>query len=1146
MNCQKRQSAVLCGILTCALIVGFSDTARAQTVSVDHPSLNFANIPSGAVSSQQINVSTDISTTLIINTNSSPSWLTVSPGGFQNVLSATPLPLTVRVNTTNLTAGTYNGAFTISVNGSNQTPTTVTVNLSVGGASALTGTPTSLGFTAVVGTLPQNIGNQTVTIASSAGALGFTVSASTVDGANWLVPFTTTGNTSGTNVITVGVNPAGLSANTYTGNILVQSTTTADSVAIPVTLTLSAATTLSITPATLQPFLFQIGGTTPASQSLMVSSTNNASVPFTVSMSPQVSWLVFPLSGATGAGGAAVTEAFSVNPTGLAAGSYTTQVTFTNTTTGVALAPITAQIVVSSNPLLSVSNNALAFTSAFGSSTTPAGQTVTVTTVGSGSAAVGFTTSSDQTWLSATPATGTTPSTVTVNVNPASLAVGSYSGNIIVKPSNGDNYSIKIGVTLTVNNAVQVTAGPGALLFSYQTNQTAPGSQLIQIAASSGQSVSFAATASVTATGNCPAGWLNVNSSAATTPATVQASVVTTGLGVGTCSGSINVSYGTNSSISIPVTLNVSATALLSVSLPVNFGVETAAQGTSQITRFINVNSTDPTAQLIFSENSTSNGSSPWLFVSSNGGQTPQQLTVLIQPGALAPGTYTGTISINAPTANMPSGAFSIPVTLTINPSITVTATGLGTNNTLSFAQPVGGSVPAAQTVTLTGSAAGASFTSSIPSSSVCSWLTLTPQSGAIAAGGTALSVGVKVPTTGALAQGSYPCQFTLNYLSAATSSLSVTATLTVGSAQTYTVSPQTLTFAYQLGSSAPGAQQVVVSGTPNSVNFTVGTTSNGGWLATDAGSGTLATPKTINVSIDPTKIPSASLVAGGKITGSVTISAPSVSSIPTVVSVTVNVTAPATPAPATIFNSANINGFGPIAPGELITIKGTNLGPATPVVFSVGTNSTVSSTLGGVQVLFDSTPGTPTYVSATQINVIVPWEVAGRSQTNITVTYNGGTSAPFQYNVVSATPAFYTLAATGSGQASALNQDYSINGPASGVVVGGTNIPTKPAAPGDEIAIYGTGAGVTNPGGTDGTITPITQLYPLLNASSVTATIGGQPATVYFAGAAPSLVTGVFQVNLKVPAGVSGDALPVAITVNGVTTITGPTIAVH
>lgn len=1153
MNRQKRHRALLFGILTCSLVVGFSDTAQAQTVSVSQQTLTFTNIPSGSASSQQINVSTNESTTLFINTSGSPSWLSVSPSGAINDYVGTPLTLTVSVNTAGLTPTTYSGTFAIGVYASNQTPLTITVNLTVAGASALSANPPSLSFTATVGTLEQNIPTQNVTISSSTTALSYNVSASTLNGVNWLVPFTTSGNTSSSNIITVGVNPAGLSANTYTGSILVESTTTNDSVAIPVTLTLAAATTLSVTPATLLPFLYQIGGPVPAnqipSQILMVSSTNNTSVPFTVSMSPQVSWLTFPLTGSTGSGGSAVPETFEVNPAGLAASSYTTQVTFTNTTTGVALAPITAQLVVSNNPLLSISNNSLAFVAQFGSGTTPAGQSVTVTTVGSNTASVGFSYSSNETWLTASAASFSTPATLTVNVNPAGLAVGNYAGDITIRPSNGDNYSLTIAVSLTVNNSVQLTAGPGALLFGYQLNQTVPPAQLVSIAAG-GQTIAFTASPSVTATANCPAGWLQLNGTSTTTPATLTASVNTAGLAAGTCTGSITISYGTSSSIAIPVTLNVASAALLTVSMPNGFGIVSTAQGTTPPPQYINLNSTSTTTPVIFTVNSSNNGGSTWLLVGSSGAQTPQQLTVLIEPGSLAIGTYTGTISISAPTANLPSGAFTIPVTLTINPSITVAASGLGANNTLNFSQAAGGLLPATQIVTLTGSASGASFSTTIPSSHVCSWLTLTPQSGSVSTSGTALTFGVQTPSTGALASGSYPCQFTLNFLNAATSSLSITATLTVGSAETYTVSPQALTFTYQLGGGTPASQQIGVTATPNAVSFTVGTTSSGGWLSTNAGSGTLQTPQTINVSINPANIPSASLVAGKSVSGTITISAPSVSASPTVVNVTVNVIAPPAPSPTTIFNSANINGFGPIAPGELITIKGTNLGPSTPVTFSIASNNTVSSTLGGVQVLFDSTPGTPTYVSSTQINVIVPWEVAGREQTVITVNYDGATSAGFDYNVVGATPAFYTLNATGAGQAAALNSDYSINGPSAGVVVSGTTIATKPATAGSEIAIYGTGAGVTNPGGIDGTVTPTTQLYPLLNwsagSSNVTATIGGQPATVYFIGAAPDEVTGVFQVNLQVPAGVTGDAVPVAIIVDGVTTITGPTIAVH
>jgi len=63
--------------------------------------------------------------------------------------------------------------------------------------------------------------------------------------------------------------------------------------------------------------------------------------------------------------------------------------------------------------------------------------------------------------------------------------------------------------------------------------------------------------------------------------------------------------------------------------------------------------------------------------------------------------------------------------------------------------------------------------------------------------------------------------------------------------------------------------------------------------------------------------------------------------------------------------------------------------------------------------------------------------------------------------------------------------------------------------------------------------------------AVPVQVTIGGQPATVSFAGLAPGWV-GLYQVNVQVPSGVTpGSAVPVVITQNGISSNT-VTIAVR
>ena len=65
------------------------------------------------------------------------------------------------------------------------------------------------------------------------------------------------------------------------------------------------------------------------------------------------------------------------------------------------------------------------------------------------------------------------------------------------------------------------------------------------------------------------------------------------------------------------------------------------------------------------------------------------------------------------------------------------------------------------------------------------------------------------------------------------------------------------------------------------------------------------------------------------------------------------------------------------------------------------------------------------------------------------------------------------------------------------------------------------------------------------MSTSTPVVTIGGVPAAVTFSGLAPGFV-GLYQVNAEVPANArTGDAVPVALTIGGVTSNT-VTIAVQ
>jgi uncharacterized protein (TIGR03437 family) len=73
---------------------------------------------------------------------------------------------------------------------------------------------------------------------------------------------------------------------------------------------------------------------------------------------------------------------------------------------------------------------------------------------------------------------------------------------------------------------------------------------------------------------------------------------------------------------------------------------------------------------------------------------------------------------------------------------------------------------------------------------------------------------------------------------------------------------------------------------------------------------------------------------------------------------------------------------------------------------------------------------------------------------------------------------------------------------------------------------------------GLDGSISILAQVF---NPSQVSLTIGGQPATLLYAGAAPYQVWGILQVNALVPAGLGSGPQPVVLTIGQNTTAPQP-----
>ena len=107
-------------------------------------------------------------------------------------------------------------------------------------------------------------------------------------------------------------------------------------------------------------------------------------------------------------------------------------------------------------------------------------------------------------------------------------------------------------------------------------------------------------------------------------------------------------------------------------------------------------------------------------------------------------------------------------------------------------------------------------------------------------------------------------------------------------------------------------------------------------------------------------------------------------------------------------------------------------------------------------------------------------------------------------------------------------------------------NGPANAAPRGQYVSIYATGEGVTTPPGVNGRPSSVSGAPVPKVAASCSATIGGQPASVNYCGEAPYFTAGLVQVNALVPESVTpGSAVPVTITVGGVTSQAGVTLAV-
>jgi uncharacterized protein (TIGR03437 family) len=245
-----------------------------------------------------------------------------------------------------------------------------------------------------------------------------------------------------------------------------------------------------------------------------------------------------------------------------------------------------------------------------------------------------------------------------------------------------------------------------------------------------------------------------------------------------------------------------------------------------------------------------------------------------------------------------------------------------------------------------------------------------------------------------------------------------------------------------------------------------------------------------------------------------------------------------ALPPIASVTNGANF-ATGAVSPGEMVTLFGTNIGPATPAYATVDpTTGKLATTIGGVQVLFNGAPAPMIYASSTQVNAVVPYEMAPVTSPSVWIKYSNQTSNAFQLTTAATAPGLFTQNSSGSGPGSILNQDNSLNGP------------NNPAAKGSIVQVYLTGEGQTNPASVTGAFTTATlpppQVTPAPASLPITVLINGQPAQYIYAGEAPGFVAGLMQLNVQIPSNAPSGALSIVVSIGGKTSQNGVTVSVE
>jgi hypothetical protein len=595
--------------------------------------LNIVNSAGGAVSY-----------IVTATTSNGGAWLFYSPGS-----GTTPSSIVVSVNPAFLPAGTYNGLITVAPTVAQNQSAQIPVTLVVYSTSQIVAAPASLSFNYQSG--GPAAATQYISATSTGSPINYSIS---VQGPSWITtspagPLVTPSG--------FGVNsspPAGTAAGPYLANIVLTPLNGGGTaITIPVTTNVASANYLTLG-RTAVSFSYAVGGVNPPPVVVPVTSTSGSirfqAVASTVGFGP---WLNVHQSSQYTPGELTI----GVAPGGLAAGTYTGNITVTSEDASNSPQSIAVTLVVTPATSLVASPFGLVFSYQAGQSS-PAPQVFTLTTTGNPETyTLSATTTSGGNWLLAV-GNGATPATVAVGVNPANLGPGTYTGQVQVQAADTSVPALQVPIVLNVAAGFVFTPGSSLVAFQYQTGYATPPSQTVDIATNTGDSGIFNPRV-LTADGGT---WLSVTPDIGVTPTKLTLSVNPASLAPGLYYAvvALDDTAAVAPTSFVPVTLQVANGPILGVpaqSLVFQTQSGIAISAAQQIT----VNNVGPQTQF----QATTYGGT-WLQANPAHGYSGSTIAVTVTTSGLAPGFYLGGVVIEIP--GVPNSQQLVPVTLLIAP----------------------------------------------------------------------------------------------------------------------------------------------------------------------------------------------------------------------------------------------------------------------------------------------------------------------------------------------------------------------------------------------------------------------------------------------------------------------------------------------